>query len=88
MIKSFSFNNSISYRTDDLSEGDSVAIAQEVALYKRLRETLADAHAVVLNAQFEATGRLLYDAESVRLDDHQRFALRGVVVRLTEDGNG
>ncbi len=50
--------------------------------------TLADAHAVVLNAQFEATGRLLYDAESVRLDDNQRFALRGVVVRLTEDGNG
>jgi uncharacterized phage protein gp47/JayE len=50
--------------------------------------TLADAHAVVLNAQFEATGRLLYDAESVRLEDNQRFALRSVVVRLTEDGNG
>jgi hypothetical protein len=50
--------------------------------------TLADSHGVALNAQFEATGRLLYDADRVALEDNQRFAMRSVTVRLPEDGNG
>jgi uncharacterized phage protein gp47/JayE len=78
-----------------LEEGEAVLTRQSIDTAVRsavtatdAAMTLADAHGVVLNAQFEATGRLLYDAELVRLDDNQRFALRGVVVRLREDGNG
>ncbi len=40
-----------SYRSDELSESDLAALAGEVALYKRLRETLADAHAVLATPQ-------------------------------------
>jgi alpha-galactosidase len=40
-----------SYRTEELSESDVNALSGEVALYKRLRETLADAHAVLVTPQ-------------------------------------
>lgn len=40
-----------SYRSEELSESDVTALSGEVALYKRLRETLADAHAILATPQ-------------------------------------
>lgn len=45
-----------SYRSSDLSESDTHALSGEIALYKRLRETLADAHAALLTPQVPVHG--------------------------------
>lgn len=80
---------------DVLGKGEDILThaAIEDAVRKAVSATdasikLADSHAVVLNAEFEATGRLLYAADSVAVDDNQLFTIRSVNVRMPGDLDG
>lgn len=80
---------------DVLAQGEEVLThaAIEDAVRKAVASTdasikLADSHAVVLNAQFEATGRLLYDADQVAVEENQLFTLHSVDVRMPGDLDG
>lgn len=45
-----------SYRADDLTHADSATLSGEIAIYKRLRDILADAHAILLTPQASSHG--------------------------------
>jgi hypothetical protein len=80
---------------DVLEQGDDVLThaALEDAVRRAVATTdqslkLADSHAVVLNAEYEATGRLLYDADRVAIEENQLFTIHSVDVRIPGDLDG
>jgi uncharacterized phage protein gp47/JayE len=80
---------------DLLEQGDDVLThaALEDAVRRAVGSTdrslkLVDSHAVVLNAEYEATGRLLYDTDRVAVEENQLFTIHSIDVRMPGDLDG